>query len=171
MADLFYRIVGALGYHHPLHPVLTHLVIGPVVAAFVFELIGVIRKKESFRRTAWYLSIFALVAWVFTVTNGFFDWIHFYNMSTIREITIKIVLSGVLLVILISVVTVHRQLSERSIIPLILLTLATVNVGALGFFGGNLVYGGSKEPVAAETTAAPQGWNETKVNDFTLDSR
>lgn len=171
MADLFYRVLESVGYAHPLHPVLTHLVVGPVIAAFIFELIGVIKKNSALRKAAWYLTLLSFVFWFFTVANGFIDWAHYYNLSRITDITVKIVLSGVLLMILVARMLMKKRLTEESIIPLVLLALATLTVSALGFFGGNLVYGGSGPVEAGEITTNEAGYSKTTVEGFTLEWR
>jgi len=171
MADLFYQLLVFIGYEHPLHPVLTHLVVGPVIAAFIFELIGVFKKNSALRNAAWYLTLLSFVFWFFTVSIGLIDWSHFYNMSRVTDITIKIILSGVLVTILITRILLKKRLAEDSIVPLILLGLATLNVAALGFFGGNLVFGGSGRVEAGEVTTSEAGYSETAVEGFTLEWR
>ena len=45
MFDFIYEMLQKFGYTHPLHPTLTHLPIGLVLAAFVFGLIAIVFRK------------------------------------------------------------------------------------------------------------------------------
>lgn len=141
LADLFYSVLSAIGYGHPLHPVLTHLVIGPVVAAFILGLIGWLRRKESLLSAARILNVFAFCAWFFTVPLGILDWQHFYQGQLIHAIVMKMIFASVLFVLLLVTLLVNRRLPEDPRIPVALYFLSTINVGILGYFGGSLVFG------------------------------
>jgi len=40
MIELFYQVLGRMGYTHPLHPTLTHIVVGMVMGAFLFGFVS-----------------------------------------------------------------------------------------------------------------------------------
>jgi len=141
MGNFIYSIFGALGYTHPFHPVLVHLVIGPVIAAFLIALAGWIWNRDAFLRTARHLTVFAFILWFFTVFMGITDWQHFMGGAPVPAITAKLILAGVLFLLLLATILVNRRLPVSSRIPIIFYTLSTLTVAGLGYFGGQLVYG------------------------------
>jgi uncharacterized membrane protein len=141
MPGLFYAILKALGYTHPFHPVLTHLVIGPVIAALLFALIGWIFSKPVLYKTAHQLTWFAFVFWFFTVIVGIFDWLQFYNGELLFAIQMKMIFAGVLFFLLLGAILIKRRLPEGSKIPIIFYGASVLDVLVIGFFGGNLVFG------------------------------
>ena len=142
MDTVFYNLLQAIGYGHPLHPVLTHLVIGPVIAALLFALMGWIAKRPTFFRTARHMTVLAFIFWFFAAGIGVIDWIHFYNASTdIPQIQIKAIVAGILLVILVVTIVLNRRWPEDSKRPILLYLLAVACVVILGFEGGDLVFG------------------------------
>ncbi len=141
LADFLYGVLNAIGYTHPLHPVLTHLVIGPVVAAFILGLIGWLGKKESLLSAARILNVFAFCAWFLTVPLGILDWEHFYQGQLIHAIVMKMIFASILFVLLLVTLLVNRRLRDDPRIPVALYFLSTIDVGVLGYFGGSLVFG------------------------------
>ncbi len=163
MSDLIYGLLGLVGYGHPVHPVLTHLVVGPVIAAFLFDIIGLVFHRPILRTTAWHLSILAFVFWFLTVGIGIVDWTYFYAASAMPEIIAKLVLSGVLFLLLVSNLLLHRRLKEESRVPTLLLALSTLCVVAIGFFGANLVYGdGLKTRTSVSETITSDSYREAR---------
>lgn len=142
MDTAFYNILQAIGYGHPLHPVLTHLVIGPVIAALLFALLGWFANKPVFLRTARHMTGLAFIFWFLAVAVGVLDWVHFYGASVdIPQIQIKVIFALILLVILVTTLVVNRFSPENSKRPIILYLLAVVCVIVIGFEGGDLVFG------------------------------
>ena len=142
MANFVYGIFKAIGYGHPFHPVLTHLVIGPVIAAFLLSLVAWIFRRPVLFRTARHLNVFAFVMWFFTVGMGILDWQEFYDAQMLSAIIAKMILAGVLFLVLLATVLVNRKIPADSKIPIILYALSTCCVMGLGYFGGSLVFGG-----------------------------
>ena len=141
MASSVYGIFQAIGYTHPFHPVLTHLVVGPVVAAFLIAVVAWIARKPALLRTPQHLTVVAFVMWFFTAGMGLLDWQHFYDGRLVPSIVAKMILAGALFLLLLSTMLVNRRLPVESRIPIILYSASTICVGGLGYFGGNLVYG------------------------------
>jgi uncharacterized membrane protein len=136
-----YQILAKIGYTHPLHPTLTHLVMGLVMGAFIFVLIATFVRRESLARTAWHCIVLALIALLPTAVLGYADWQHRFAGDLIFPITMKLILAGLLLVLLV-VATVMGFRSEnwsRNIVTLYAVCLVVV-IG-IGYFGGELVYG------------------------------
>ncbi len=141
MPNAIYSVLNALGLPHPLHPILVHITLGAVVASFLFGIIAWIFNRPVLYTTARHSIVLGFVSAFFTIFMGFMDAFQFGWWLTER-IVIKIVLSGVLMLLLLATILVGRRLKKDSKIPLIFYTAAVVNVLAIGFFGGYLVYGG-----------------------------
>jgi len=140
MDTLLYNVLQAVGYGHPLHPVLTHLVIGPVIAALLFSLVGWLFKRPVFLRTARHMVGLAFVFWFFAVGIGILDWMHFFHAETsIPQIQIKAITAGILFLILLTTLLLNRKWPEDSKRPIALYFLAVVCVVILGFEGAELI--------------------------------
>lgn len=142
MADAIYRFLTAVGYPHPLHPVLTHVTIGSVIAALVFGLVGWIARRRVLMTTAYHVLILGFISAFLTISVGVIDWLHFYGGQWITAIIVKMIASGVLLLLMLATLIVQREVGRESKILLVFYILMFLNVMVLGFFGGNLVYGG-----------------------------
>jgi uncharacterized membrane protein len=175
MDQLFYDLLGLAGFAHPLHPVLITMVVGPVIASFLFAAVAFFFKKPDFYRTSRQLTVVAFIFWFPTVAVGIIDWVHFYGGSTkMAEINIKLVLAGILFLILLGNMLLFKKGQDQPLIPLILMLLATANVSALGYYGGDIVFGGATKateaPQAPAGTAAvnPEGFKELVQDGYTL---
>lgn len=147
MTEAIYQIAEKIGYTHPLHPAVTHIPVGAVICGFFFILLAKITRRESFANTAYHLTIAAVVALPIVVYLGFMDWQHFYKGAWLTPIKMKMGLAGILLVLLI--ITISRgktaSISGKKVVPFYLLSLITVI--AIGYFGGELVYGSKVKKV------------------------
>lgn len=160
MDQLFYDLLGLVGFAHPIHPVLITMVVGPVIAAFLFIAVAFVFKKPDFYKTGRQLTVVAFIFWFPTVAVGIIDWIHFYGGSTkMAEINIKLVLAGILFLLLLGNMLLFKKGQTQPLIPLVLMLLATANVSALGYYGGDIVFGG-----ATKTTEAPKAAGAAAVN-------
>ena len=136
-----YGVLLTIGYTHPVHPVLTHLPVGLIMAALLFKLVAMIPKTSNFDITAYRCLVTALVTAIPAIALGIADWQHFYGGAWLMLIRIKLVLAACLVVAL-SAGAVQgfgqkRPKKASWIIHLICFLL----VSAVGFFGGELVYG------------------------------
>ncbi len=151
MFDVVYQALAAIGYSDPLHPPLTHLPIGLVVAALTLWLGSLLwRRYQSWGLSARHCLI---LAWLFifpTVFLGYLDWQHYYYGVWIFPIKAKIALSGFLFVLLsIGVILILGGKGESRVLPVIY-ALGFITVVALGYFGGHMVYGGRTRATPAE---------------------
>ncbi len=165
MDQLFYGLLGSVGFNHPLHPVLITMVVGPVIASFLFAAMAFLFKKPAFYKTSRQLTVIGFIFWFPTVAVGIIDWVHFYGASPkMAEITIKLILAAVLFVVLLGNILLFRKDNDRPVVTLVLTLAGTVLVSALGFFGGNIVFGGATETKPAAT--APTGGTTTTADGF-----
>ena len=141
MIATLYAMLGKVGFHHPLHPALTHLSMGMVMGAFLFALLAYSRKKQVFLTTSLHCAMLALISIVPTVIAGILDWHQFFGGRFLPLIVVKMVLAVVLTALLGYTVLLHRQAAEAKKIVLVSLLCLLCAIG-LGFSGGELVYGG-----------------------------
>jgi len=148
MASQFYDFLLGIGYHHPLHPALTHLPVGLTIASFIFIVLAFLFKGTAFVQTAKHCVILALLAAIPTVIVGYLDWQHFYAGAFLFPIKMKLGLAIVLIGLLVaSIITGLRNViltKQRLLIHL----FALLVVAGIGYFGGELVYGKKAGPVA-----------------------
>ena len=140
MVDAIYTFLQGLGFHHPLHPPLTHLPMGLVIACFVFSLSALILSQPVRLKIAYHCSLLAAAALVPTVAAGLLDWSYRYGGSMNTWITLKMVLAPILLVLLLLSLWQHRRAASPGRM-LVLYGLAALCAAGLGYSGGELVYG------------------------------
>lgn len=141
MIETVYRLLAKIGYTHPIHPTLTHLVMGLVIGGFVFGVVAWLLKRPSVARTARHCMILALIALLPTALFGYMDWEHLYGGVWLFPIKMKLALGSVLLVLLFIAVTIRRQEERWSKGVITIYALCLVTVIGTGYFGGELVYG------------------------------
>jgi mono/diheme cytochrome c family protein len=142
MIEFFYKILATIGYTHPIHAPTTHIPVGMVIGAFIFAIISWKFGKETLARTAHHCIALALIALVPTVIVGIMDWQHYYAGAWLFPIKMKLPLACLLLILLVFAFTVGYRATTISKQALIIYALCLLNVTALGYFGGELVYGG-----------------------------
>jgi mono/diheme cytochrome c family protein len=147
--ETLYALLANLGYTHPLHPPLTHVPLGMVIGAFVFGTLALWRKHWQLALTARHCAILALCGFFPTVLLGLADWQHFYQGAMLFEIKAKLALAAVLLAVLLVSVGLSRGSDPWARGVLGTYALSLVLAGALGYFGGELVFRGRAVPAAA----------------------
>ena len=137
-----YNVLAAMGFTDPIHPPLTHIPIGVVVAALIFGLTGWLLRRPALGQAARYCLG---LAWLFifpTVLLGFMDWQHYYQGAWLLPIIVKISLASFLFVLLSIGLILVKTGREESKALLAIYLIAFLTVGGLGYFGGRLVFGG-----------------------------
>lgn len=142
MIEFFYKILTAIGYTHPIHAPTTHIPVGMVIGAFIFGVISWKFRKATLARTAHHCIILALLALLPTVIAGVMDWQHYYGGAWLFPIKMKLPLAGLLLVLLVFALSAGYKAESITRQTLVIYTLCLLNVTALGYFGGELAYGG-----------------------------
>jgi mono/diheme cytochrome c family protein len=149
MFDPIYHFLSQIGYRHPIHPTEVHMPIGLVVGAVIFASIALLFRRRNLARTARHCIILAFI-WLFpTMLLGFMDWQHFYAGAWLFPIKIKLMLAVTLLILLFIAILVSSRVGEESKSALATYCLCFLTVVALGYFGGQMVYG-------ARTPASPE---------------
>lgn len=150
MIDSVYEFLNNLGYPHPIHPTEVHMPIGLVVGALIFSVIATLFRRERLVLTPRHCILLALV-WVFpTMLFGYMDWHHFYGGALLHPIKVKLAVAPILTLLLFAAFFLGRRYGAKStkVIPLYFLCFCCVVV--LGYFGGQLVYGGKAAQSPAE---------------------
>lgn len=148
MLNWIYEFLSQMGYHHPLHPPVTHIPVGLVIGAFLFGLAAWLFKRQALLQTARHCMILALLATPVAVLLGVMDWQHIYGGAWLVPIRVKMVLAGILIVLLLLAWAASRRQNEALSGRLILYGLCLVTVTALGYFGGELIYGPRSDTAA-----------------------
>ena len=142
MVEFFYKILTTIGYTHPIHAPTTHIPVGMVIGAFIFGVVSWKFRKERLARTANHCIALALITLLPTVIVGIMDWQHFYGGAWLSPIKMKLPLAGLLLILLVFAFSAGYKAETITKQALIIYALCLLNVTALGYFGGELVYGG-----------------------------
>lgn len=158
--ETFYQALNDFGYTHPVHPTMVYLPIGGVMAAFIFAIIAVLFRRSSFADTARHSILLAFIASFPTIYLGYMDWQLFHGGSWIFPIKMKIALATLLVILLFITLLNHYRYKSGMKVILPLYLLCFLNVVGIGYFGGEIVFGGrgaSHSASVVETnTTAPQ---------------
>jgi uncharacterized membrane protein len=150
MLDGIYKLLNAIGYHHPIHITEVHMPIGLVVAALVFSLVALLFRRPYLEKVSRYCFILAFIFMFPTILFGIMDWQYYYNGSWLYDIKMKLILASILLLLLGIGIFLNRrgQAPPVRIIPIYFLSFLTVV--ALGYYGGELVLGGRSPYIPPE---------------------
>jgi uncharacterized membrane protein len=160
MIAAFYAFLQSLGYPHPVHPALAHIPIGLVTGALVFGYIALLLGRPLFGWSARHCLILAWLFWFPTVLFGVMDWQYFYAGVWLNPFKMKIILAGVLFILLSVGILISRNPDNGVRGPVVIYTLCFFCVVGLGWYGGNLVFGGRTLPAAKEFKVGLQVFDE-----------
>jgi len=149
MFNSVYELLNSLGYPHPIHPTEVHMPIGLVVGGLIFSCMAILFRRERLAITPRHCILLAFI-WVFpTMLFGYMDWQHFYGGAWLPPIKVKLTVAPLLTLLLFLAILLGRQYGAKSlkVIPVYLLSFCCVVV--LGYYGGELVYGGKATPSPA----------------------
>ncbi|RJQ82142.1 MAG: hypothetical protein C4519_08215 [Desulfobacteraceae bacterium] len=135
----FYQFLSGLGYSHPIHPTQINMPIGLAIGAFILGIAAVIRSDAAVGAKQMVLLAFLFI--FPTVAAGFLDWWHFYGGAWVYPFGIKVGLGILLLVLLLAALLLGRRGKGISVAFLGVMLLAFVDAVALGYFGGEVVFG------------------------------
>jgi len=160
--EFLYQALAKIGYTHPLHPPVTHATVGMVMGAFVFGIVAWKLRHQGLAKTAHHCMILALLALIPTVILGILDWKYYYAGVWLYPIKMKIALAGLLLILLVFALSAGHKAETVSKSAVIIYALCLVNVTAIGYFGGELVFGDRTALKEVETVGV-----EVKAQQFT----
>ena len=142
MIKAFYDMMSLIGYHHPVHPTEVHIPIGLIVGAFIFAAVALAFRRQKPVLTPRSCMILAFIWVVPTVILGIMDWQYFYSGAWILPIKIKLVATPILFVLLAGGIFLGHKYGATSGRALSVYFLCVVTVVVLGYFGGQLTFGG-----------------------------
>ena len=161
MIQFLYNTLTKIGYTHPIHPPVTHLTVGMVIGSFLFGIVAWKLRHQGLARTAHYCIILALLALFPTVLSGLMDWQHYYAGGWLFAIKMKLGLAVLLFILLVFALSAGYKAETVSKSAVILYALCLVNVTAIGYFGGELVFGDRTARKELETVGV-----EVKAEQF-----
>jgi uncharacterized membrane protein len=138
MIDFIYSTLASLGYTHPLHPAVVHIPMGMVLGGFLFRLFSF--KWPDLEKTAHHCFMLALGFIPFVALLGILDWQHRMLGHWSRLIIAKFILAGILTTLLALTFVLHQRKAGPGLMMLVY-ALCLVTAMAIGFVGGQLVYG------------------------------
>jgi uncharacterized membrane protein len=159
--DAIYEFLAKIGYSHPIHPPIPHVPVGMIIGGLLFAVIAIPYQKPSLVQSARNCMILGLISLLPTAISGYMDWQYYYAGAWLDAIIIKLVLTGVLVVLLIAAVILGRKGRAGSKVVLATYTLAFLAVVVLGYYGGELAFGGRTVTAPPEYQA---GENIYKIN-------
>lgn len=154
MESFYYFLDYYLGYTHPVHVTQVEMPIGLVVGAFILALVAI--KKTNAGISANHVILLAFLFIFPTVLGGVLDWWQYFGHKFIYPFRIKMILAGILFLLLLTAVILGWNRRSVSVAMLGIIFLAFVDVVALGYFGGEAVFG-----QRAPTAPAQFGAGET----------
>ena len=152
-----YTLLQQIGYTHPLHPTVTHLVIGLVIAAFIFGVMGWSFRRTTLAQSARHCIALALIALLPAALLGYMDWQHFYGGAMLLPVKMKLWLAFALFVFLVIALGLGRRYPLLSIGTLVVYCCCLAAVIGIGYFGGELVYGKKNAGQSLSDEMAKQG--------------
>jgi len=142
MLKFLYHALTKIGYTHPVHPPVTHATVGMVIGAFLFGIVAWKLRHQALARTAHHCIILALLALFPTVLLGLMDWQYYYAGGWLFPIKMKLALAVLLFIFLVLALSSGYKTETVSKSALIIYALCLITVTAIGYFGGELIFGG-----------------------------
>ncbi|RJR42704.1 MAG: hypothetical protein C4576_15620 [Desulfobacteraceae bacterium] len=138
--SLYTLLVELFGYTHPVHPTQINMPIGLITGALLLGIAALLFKRWNTRISSRHCLILALLFLIPTVFSGIMDWQHFYGGVWLFAIKAKILLGTLLVVFLIWGILISSK-PEKGPMTLLTCALAFCISVALGYFGGDIVFG------------------------------
>lgn len=139
MIEFIYSTLSAIGFTHPLHPVITHIPMGMVIGALMFQFASF--RWEDLSKTAFHCIVLGLIFLPPTALFGFMDWQHRYAGYLSGIILAKFLLAIALFILLAAEVYLYRIGSDNKKLTAALYTMNLIAAIGLGFLGGELIFG------------------------------
>ena len=160
MFDSIYQFLDRIGYPHPIHPTEVHMPIGLIVGALVFRIAAMLFRRPALAQAAHYCTILAFIFLFPTILFGFMDWQHFYAGAWLHPIKIKLFLAAVLIAWISAGLFIAYKRGIESRFVMLNYSVSFLLVVVLGYFGGDLVYGGERPKAPESYLAGMKVFNE-----------
>jgi mono/diheme cytochrome c family protein len=148
MVSFIYGLLEKIGYTHPFHPPWSHLPIGLLGGAFILALVALLFRRSILPSIAYHRLILLALIFIFpAIFFGYTDWQHYYFGNWLFPIKMKIVLSGVLLILLLMAFFYGRKGKGESRVVLMIYALCLVTLTGLGYYGSELSF--AEKPLIA----------------------
>jgi hypothetical protein len=152
--NTIYEVLARIGYTHPLHPPMTVMPLGMVVGALFFSILALFPSFGKYATTSRHCFTLGFLAVFPTVLLGYMDWQHFYGGHLIFPIKMKMILATALAILMaLAVLLLYRRLQLQDMRIFAMQVLCFAVAVTIGYFGGNLVFGGQGPVQAAETSS------------------
>ncbi len=146
MMERLYQFLYNLGYSDPIHPVVVHVPIGILTGALVLGVLSFYFHGPMMGRAARYAVIISFISLFPAMLFGLMDWQHFFAGGRLFQIEIKLALACALLVSTFAAMIAGRGREQTSGRATLLYAFCLFLAVGLGYFGGQLVYGGRVPP-------------------------
>lgn len=141
MTEIIFEFLTKIGFHHPVHPGLTHVPMGMVIGAVVFRFASFLPRMKVLAKTGYHCVILGLLGLPPTIFTGYLDWQHRYEGEWETLIIVKMVLAGLLSILMLFVAIKDDPevpgFDKMTGLYLVMILLAV----GLGFSGGELIFG------------------------------
>jgi uncharacterized membrane protein/nitrite reductase/ring-hydroxylating ferredoxin subunit len=148
---------------HPLHPILVSFPIAFFIGTLIFDVLGIVYKRDDFHVTAMYLNIAGIGFALLAAIPGIVDYIFIVPPnSSAKKRGVKHGLLNITMVIIFSVALVLRQKQDTSFVTIISLEIAGVILLSIaGWLGGTLVF---RNQIGVDIRYASAGkWKEEYI--------
>ena len=146
MIEHLYQFLYSLGYSEPIHPAVVHVPIGVLTGAFVLGVLSCCFHGPVMGRAARYALVISFVSLFPAILLGLMDWQHFFAAGWLFQVKVKLALACALLVLTFLAMVAGRGSEQTSGRVLLLMTFCLLVALGLGYFGGQVVYGGRVPP-------------------------
>jgi uncharacterized membrane protein len=157
MIDFIYQVLNRFDYTHPIHPIFTHLPIGLVFGVMLLAIAAGLSRRSDLAQSARHCAVLALILLIPALATGIMDWQYYYGGAMLFAFEAKMALAGALLILLILAVAAGRSGKTVSNTLFLLYLCSLLTVIALGYFGGQLVYGSKPFQPAATVSSSDRG--------------
>jgi len=141
MTETIFEFLSKIGFHHPIHPALTHIPMGMVMGAAMFRVLSLIPRMKFLARTGYHCVVLGLLGIFPTAFAGYLDWQHTFQGQWEFLIILKMVLAVLLTLLMATILYLDDTETPKLNKVTLLYCLAVLCAIGLGFSGGELQYG------------------------------
>jgi len=141
MTEVIFAFLSKIGFHHPIHPALTHIPMGMVMGAVTFRLVSFIPRMKFLARTGYHCVVLGFLGIFPTAFAGYLDWQHKFGGQWEFLIILKMVLAVFLTLLLATILYLDDTEAPKFNKITFFYLLAVLLAIGLGFSGGQLQYG------------------------------